>query len=404
MNRIKLLIFFVAFGLSNFFVHGQNIGNYVSNGSFEEYKGTNAKYWNSIDSAGQHYLGFVLTPPNDVPLCSYGYQWPKHGRNHFISLQYFPNSSGETRGYPKNRLKQNLQAGKEYCVKLYVNLSNQSTYGIDQIGVFFGDGSIDTITKCGNPIPYLTPQVKSPANYMLTDTLNWILISGSFIAKGTEKYMLIGNFRSDANTNAKLCNPTNLPFIASDNLFDAISVIEKNLLAYAGPDKLIYSGDSVFIGRQPDFAIDSGCVWFMLPNMTTPIDTISGLWVKPTVTSTYVVRQELDCSPLKWDTVIVTINTNLVSVDKLRDLSSSISLFPNPTSGNLNILLSGFTSGDIRSYSIINNVGQLVMKENIELTSNSVDILTSDLSPGLYQIRCDTRFGSVTKKFVKSTD
>ena len=135
--------------------------------------------------------------------------------------------------------------------------------------------------------------------------------------------------------------------------------------------------------------------------MTTALDTISGLWVKPSVTSTYVVRQELDCSSVKWDTVVVTINHNLVGLDNLQSISDNISLFPNPTSGNLSVSFSGSVPTDITSYSIIDNLGQVIREEEIDLKKSSFIVSTSDLVNGLYQIHFKTQFGIVTKKFVK---
>src|SRR5690606_40769166 len=51
----------------------------------------------------------------------------------------------------------------------------------------------------------------------------------------------------------------------TDVLIDDVSCIEVNLPAYAGRDTTILIGDSVYIGREKDFAIDTGCVWYKLP-------------------------------------------------------------------------------------------------------------------------------------------
>jgi gliding motility-associated-like protein len=40
----------------------------------------------------------------------------------------------------------------------------------------------------------VNPQVSNPANRMLSDTMNWTKISGSFDANGDENYLTIGNF------------------------------------------------------------------------------------------------------------------------------------------------------------------------------------------------------------------
>jgi len=66
--------------------------------------------------------------------------------------------------------------------------------------------SPNSISCSGCLLPY-TPQI----NYLgspITDTLNWILISGSYTALGGEKYITIGNFNSDSNTSTAVVNPT----------------------------------------------------------------------------------------------------------------------------------------------------------------------------------------------------
>src|SRR5262249_18836598 len=144
------------------------------------------------------YAGERLSelPPNaTVPYTGYAFQWPKSGYSYFISTLYLKsNASSINRGYPRNRLKQNLEIGKTYCVKFYCNITNQSTYGVDGLGAYFGDSNTDTITQCDKPITYLTPQVKNPNGNIITDTLNWVLITGTFTANGTEKYLILGNF------------------------------------------------------------------------------------------------------------------------------------------------------------------------------------------------------------------
>jgi hypothetical protein len=406
MDRIKFIILYISFGLSFFFLRGQQIGNYVNNGSFEDLRDCNTpqntnkvKYWSSIDTT--KYSFYILNKCfNNMPGPAMDFQYPKSGKG-FIAGTFYCGGSCDTihnRSYFRNKLKQHLVSGKTYCIKFYANLRNSSPYGIDAIGVFIGNNTLDTIKYGDIKITYLTPQIQNISGNIITDTLNWVSITGTFVANGTENSLVIGNFKSDNNTNkTQVLTPASL---WSDIYIDDVSCIEQDLSAYSGPDQIILPGDSAFIGRQPDFAIDSDCIWYKLPNMTTSIDTISGLWVKPTTTSTYVVRQQLDCSSLKWDTVVVTINTNLIGIDKLRWFSDNITLFPNPTSGNLNI---SFPSQvDIKTFNISNSFGQIVREEEIEIKNSSCNILTFDLKSGLYQIHFKTQFGIVTKKFVKT--
>jgi hypothetical protein len=408
MVKIKKILIYFSACLFNFFCFGQQIGNFVNNGSFELVN-TNSlspfdavQDWPSINVSNCSGTFLRAKSIGTVPMGFGGYQYPKTGNN-FVGCTFYcgapscPSNDG-SKMYPKNILKSKLKANVTYCAKYHVVNTNNSIIGIDRFGIYFGGTEVDTVTKCQITLSYFIPQIENQ-NGIITDTLNWVAVSGTFVATGNEKYMVLGNFRTNAMTNTILINPTFLPDIAADIFIDDVSVIEVNLPAYAGSDELIYLGDSAFIGRQPDFAIDSGCIWYKFPNMATPIATISGLWVKPTTTSTYIVRQQLDCSQLKWDTVIVKINTNSIGLDKLKKISDNINLFPNPTSGDLNIMCPFIQ--EIEIINITNSLGQIIRVEEIETKSTSSLFQTSKLKCGLYQIQFRTRFGIVIKKFIK---
>lgn len=366
--------------------------------------------WNAIDSLGATGTPFSYCNnlvPNQFNTV---YQLPRTGNTFIGGTFYWPTPSSDFRIYLKNRLKDKLKAGKVYCAKFYVNIMNMSSCGNDGFGMYFGDNSVNTITNTTAPLSYLNPQVKCQTGVPIKDTLGWTLVSGTFTATGNEKFAIIGVFPQSSMIDTVMVNDTVVQpfFIFTDACIDDVSCIELDLPAYTGPDKFIYAGDSVYIGRQPDYIIDTGCVWYRLPNTITALDTASGIWVKPTTTSTYVVRQQLDCSPIKWDTVVVSfkipVDTNDVGLDKLNWLSDNTTLFPNPTSGNLNISLPSSVSADFNTFSITNNLGQIVRQEDVAFSTNSADIGTSDLAPGLYQLHFTTKYGALTKKFVKTGD
>jgi hypothetical protein len=403
---MRTKFFIIILLIYSLLLKGQ-IGNYVSNGSFEQVVlGSNPKVtksWGAIDSSS--FFGTLLTrflPPFNVPLNAFAYQWPKHGNNYFGSSLFYINGSNIIRGYPKNRLKGKLNTGTRYCVKFYCNVTNNSTHGIDAVGVYFGDSFIDTISYCTVPLNFLNPQVHNPDNNIITDTLNWVAVTGTFVASGYEKYMVIGNFKSNSATDTVLINSTYLPQIFTDILFDAISCIEINLPAYAGPDKSIIPGDSVYIGRESDFAIDPGCIWYQLPNTTTAIDTISGMWVKPSITTTYVVKQTLECSPEKWDTVVIYINQ--VGLEKFKILNEELNLFPIPAKDELKLSIQNTELiKDFHLIFIVNNLGLIIREEELKFENGYSKIRTEDLPNGVYTLQLKSNSNEkVSKRFVIS--
>ncbi len=404
MRKVSLLKHLRVFILSVLcfkFSCGQ-IANHVNNGSFEDKWNclipsvTTVKYWRSIDSSVSSGVGFYSTCFPNVPSGWLTYQWPRTGENFiYPGLLCQPPQCTSYRGYARNRLKANLNPGKIYCIKFYVCVGNPSSYGIDGIGAYFGDDNLDTITKCNIPLTYLIPQIQNPIGNIITDTLNWTLITGTFVANGNEKHMVIGNFKTDAATTKTLINSTNLPTVFTDVCIDDVSCIDIDLPAYAGPDVFCIPGNSVYIGRQRDVGIDEACMWYKLPNMTTAIDTAAGIWVSPTATSTYVVRQEI-CAGIKYDTVVVTMS-GLGFDDFYSEMDSYFTLSPNPSKDKIEL---NYKLNDHAKITIQNNLGQIIREEEISFI-NSKYSLSYSLPNGIYFITIsNNKHKPITKKLI----
>jgi hypothetical protein len=393
------------------FYYSAQITNYVNNGSFEELYDcqlpnpvTKAKYWLGIDSTNSAGVFSTCSGLMNAPVNSYTYQWPRRGNTYGLSGFFCPPPScvsNLNRIYFKNRLKQNLKNGKTYCVKFHINISNNSTYGMDGFGAYFGDNSLDTISQSNIPLTYLIPQIQNPNNTIITDTLNWTLITGTFVATGSEKFMVIGNFKSDATTNSVLISTVGLPAVGTDVCLDDVSCIDIDLPAFAGHDTSYIAGTSVYIGRQQDVGIDEACRWYKLPNMTMAIDTAAGLWVSPTVTSTYAVRQEI-CGNIKWDTVVVHQDFVGINLSAISDLRKDLKLFPVPAKEYIELSIFS-TEGmkDFNSASIYSSIGLLIREEEVHFEDKTLRIKTEDLSSGVYLLQLKSvRKETISKRFV----
>lgn len=394
------------------FLHNSaQIANYVNNGGFEECENCTtwvgigplyARHWDAIDTTKTKlsYLLFSVLPPGQqAPNIGFAWQYPRSGNNYILGGLYLnPNTTQNKRLYARNRMKQNLQAGKTYCVKFYWSITNQSSVGVDGLGAYFGDSSLDTISKCNDPITYLIPQVQNPSGNMLTDTLNWVLMTGTFTANGSEKYMVLGNFKSDAATNTVLINPANLPTHATDILYDDVSVIDIDLPAFAGYDYYQAPGDSAFIGRTPDVGINEACTWFQLPNMAVPIATVAGLYVKPSVTATYVVRQEI-CGIVKWDTVVVFQSG--VGLKDQGSMMNDLKLYPMPAQDELVVQWnSELPEKEFTKAEVLNSLGQLCLQRDLDYENRQAGIPVRILPSGLYTLRLKGSNSYLNKRFL----
>ena len=407
---MKLVLFQITIVISlSVRLHAQNIANFIGNGSFEQFalnctsnELKAAKYWNSIDSINNNGGGLFSYCNGSVPnQANTEYQLPRTG-NVFSGTTFYYHNYLKERHYLKNRLKNNLVNGKLYCVKFYVNIMNTSSLGSDGFGIYFGNETIDTITQTIKALTFLTPQVQSPNGIPIVDTLSWTAVMGTFVANGNEKYALIGMFKPSGSMDTVLVNPNTLPLIYVDACIDDVSCIPIDLPAYAGPDKSCIAGDSVFVGREPDVEIDESCAWYKLNSngtLSAPIDTVAGLYIKPKYlssnTETFVVRQQLWCSGVKWDTVLVHqdfVGLPHVVLDSAR---TDIGVYPNPANDKLFIEHKDALA--VEKISFMNYLGQLVL--SINAPKKEIDV--SLLPAGLYYLRVETNKGSKTFKLQK---
>ncbi len=375
--RFALFCFVISF---NFY--GQV--NFVSNPSFEILYDCmppnyipKAKYWNCLDSIKPFNVGMNYNTcyPN-VPNTSVGYQWPKTGGG-FIRTTFYCTSVTCTytnsRTYPKNRMISNLIAGKTYCVKMNVNLQNTSPFAIDALQILLADVSIDTIKYVNIPLTYLSPQITNTLG-IINDTLSWIEVSNTFVANGTEKYLVLGNFKTDAATTTSATGVSS--GVWSEYMVDDVSVIDFNLPAYAGPDKNINLGDSTFIGRPPEIGLE--CTW---TTGTTTVGSGGGIWVKPTSLGTfsYVVTQNI-CGNIKTDTVFVNMSSGIAENIAF---ANSIGIYPQPAKDLLNININYFYENTVK-IKITDVTGKEIERKELEITQGKTSLSTSELSSGVY--------------------
>ncbi|MBP9082756.1 MAG: T9SS type A sorting domain-containing protein [Bacteroidia bacterium] len=181
--------------------------NLISNGGFENYTGCPVTF-SQIDSV----VGWTV-PTSYVstdffhtcaPLSSLvgvpvnqgtGYQFPHSGDGYAGLFIYAP--APDIREYISTELVSPLVANQCYQFEMYINILNGVKYTSDDIQVLFSDTLISGIQGYG--VLNYSPQIENtPGNF--PDTLNWTLVQMNYTASGGEKFIVIGNFKNDANT------------------------------------------------------------------------------------------------------------------------------------------------------------------------------------------------------------
>lgn len=185
--------------------------NLVPNGSFEDFNDcptansaidvseTNFKYvknWMRPTEGTPDYYNSCSKNTVGTPQNEGGYQVPRTG-NAYIGLfvyYYFQTAFDNFREYIQINLSQTLVANKKYLVKFYVSAANR--FSVPDIGAYLDTKRFtDFTTKKQIDLP---AQVINKATF--TDSTSWFEVSGIYTALGGEKWLTIGNFKTDLNS------------------------------------------------------------------------------------------------------------------------------------------------------------------------------------------------------------
>jgi hypothetical protein len=161
----------------------------------------------------------------DVPWNGFAWQYA-HDGDAYVGMACFQvDDFHELVGAP---LLQPLVVGQTYYVSYWVNLATEGSYwetrwACNNQGVLFTmtEHIWSGVTGDGPEfIPRNYAHVNNPE--IVTDTTGWTLISGSFVADSAYRYIVLGNFFSDALTDTVHLSTD--PSLAAYYFYDAICV------------------------------------------------------------------------------------------------------------------------------------------------------------------------------------
>lgn len=191
LTLLLLLLPWMSFGQLSF--------NHVPNSSFESYnlvcpsspgQVNRCVGWRQYTSGTSDYFNscdtgiWVAVPDNSV-----GYQFAAHGQAYmgcgedaFYSYkEYFATSITP------------LVPGYKYKVSISVSLANNSTYGTNDIGIYFYDSGPSTNYNTQGNLN-VTPQILYTDYGPITDTTNWVRLTQIFQADSAYDNIVIGTF------------------------------------------------------------------------------------------------------------------------------------------------------------------------------------------------------------------
>lgn len=195
---IPMSLFSLSFGQTE---------NLVDNGGFESTTGKPKKL-GGIDMAtgwvsptgvrADLYAPAAKIPDISTPTNIYGTENPKEGKNYAGIVAYSYNDK-MPRSYVMTKFNAPLKKGMTYCVQFNVSLAELSKYATNQIGAHISSKAFGTEEKSSI---IETTHIVHPDNKVFNAMYGWDRVCGTFVAKGGEKYITIGNFSNNDNTTA----------------------------------------------------------------------------------------------------------------------------------------------------------------------------------------------------------
>ncbi len=197
--------------------------NLVPNPSFEqfdtcpEFSGLTryATGWTmNVNSADYFNSCGVNQLPVSTPTNAWGSQYPHHGNGYF-GFYSFGQLNPSAKEFFGRSLSSALVVGQTYFVTFYVSLADGNPpspnimCGTNNIGMKFFTYSFPS-PLISNNLPFVNNFSQINLDDVITDTLSWTKISGSFIADSAYTHFLIGRFYDNANSNFMCLDSSNI--------------------------------------------------------------------------------------------------------------------------------------------------------------------------------------------------
>lgn len=214
--------------------------NLVPNPGFEEFTqcpwgfSTNRKDfrihgWESPTSGTPDHFNSCSTGDSDVPVNWAGNSNAHSGKGY--AGVYVWTTGQNYREYLQGELAEPLRAGEKYIVAFYFKLANYSVYAVNRIGLAF---STERINVTHDRVLEIVPALSVEKDTAMTEaTGSWEQARMEYVAKGGERFVVIGNFFTNQQTKA-----TRLPFRYG------LSTMLSTASYYYIDDVLVMSADS----------------------------------------------------------------------------------------------------------------------------------------------------------------
>ena len=205
--RHRLVYLFIVLSFNSLFA--QSPTNLVPNPSFETIQSCPTGFF-QLGNATPWFSASTTTSPNlfnscfngvvGVPYNAYGYQLANTGQGYAGFFAYVGGYDLiDFRQYLEVKLDSALQPGHTYCLTYFLSLPDTFGLAIGSFGAYFSTDSL-ILNDNSSPYPAIYPQILQDSTNFVTTKGMWTPQNGSYVAKGGEQFLTIGNFYSDKYT------------------------------------------------------------------------------------------------------------------------------------------------------------------------------------------------------------
>lgn len=248
-----------------------------------------------------------------VPQNLFCYQSDHRNCGAYVGLATWSRTVPNEREQIGTQLSQPLIIGQKYFLSFYTvrgGFNDNSDSPSNNIGL-----RLSTVSySASNPAP-IDNFAHLRATTIITDTLNWLRISGSIVADSAYNYVMLGNFYDDANTDTTTLNCGTCTNYGSYYLIDDVCVSTDSTLCNGGIDALPCT-----LSIEENSFINSISIF---PNPTSNFVTISSdlqtafdIEVYNTIGQLLYFKKnntaddlQLDVSPFNYDLLFIKITS-----------------------------------------------------------------------------------------------
>ena len=408
-SSVAILFFYCGF------IKAQNFQNLVPNGSFETYtqcpSNSSQIYfappWTGPSTNSSDFLNACSNTMNVPHYGGVGSFYPyylnaKEGQA-YAGIQVY--NSQNYREYLQVELTESLSLGSCYYVEFYATNIQGVTHAVNNIAANLSATNFPTTLTTTNSLLSIPSHITTYNNTIIRDTVKWEKISGIYTGQGNEKFITIGNFKTDMNTDTfriyALGTGPISSAISAYIFIDAVAVYSFNPtgnLPWSYRDTTINEGASVFIGNTMG-GINFHPQWYKEDGSF--ITTNAGITVSPTLTSNYIVQYTL-CGVVRSDTVKVTVNPkNGVGLNELDFFDKNLQVYPIPADEEITFEYKNALNGEHLAIVIQNSLGQVIQEDRLTFENKKAAIKINDLPEGIYFVTIKNQANErVTKKMV----